>query len=73
MCVDSPLGVGFSNVKGNTTIDNSPDAANHFINFISNFFKNCPWNLSANPLYIAGENYSGHFIPSLVDKISTNT
>jgi carboxypeptidase C (cathepsin A) len=54
MCVDQPLGVGFSTNVGNKKVDNTPDASKHFINFLSNFFKNSPWNLSSNPLYLAG-------------------
>lgn len=63
MCVDQPLGVGFSSNVGNKKVDNTPDASRHFINFLSNFFKNNPWNLSSNPLYLAGESYAGHYIP----------
>lgn len=55
MCVDQPLGVGFSYNKNAKKIDNSIDAANHFINFLSNFYKNnAKLGLIGNPLYIAG-------------------
>jgi carboxypeptidase D len=55
MCVDQPIGVGFSYNNNSKKVDNSPDAANHFINFITNFFKNNPkLGLSSNPLYFAG-------------------
>jgi len=48
---------------GNKKVDNTADASKHFINFLSNFFKNSPWNLSSNPLYLAGSSYAGHSIP----------
>jgi carboxypeptidase C (cathepsin A) len=54
LCVDQPIGVGFSINEGNKVVDNTPTAANHFVNFLYNFFKNNPWDLIKNPLYIAG-------------------
>jgi carboxypeptidase C (cathepsin A) len=54
MCVDQPIGVGFSINNGNKIVDNTPTAANHFVNFLVNFFKNNPWDLIKNPLYLAG-------------------
>ncbi len=53
MCIDQPIGVGFS-INNNKVVDNTPQAANHFVNFLVNFFKNNPWDLKKNPLYIAG-------------------
>jgi hypothetical protein len=36
-------------------VNNTRDAKNHFINFLSNFFANNPkLGLKGNPLYIAG-------------------
>jgi carboxypeptidase C (cathepsin A) len=54
LCIDQPIGVGFSINQGNKIVDNTPTAANHFINFLYNFLKNNPWDLIKNPLYIAG-------------------
>lgn len=54
MCVDQPINVGFSINNGNPTVDNTPQAADHFINFLVNFFKSNPWDLGKNPLYLAG-------------------
>lgn len=55
MCVDQPAGVGFSYNNNTKKVDNTQDAAKHFINFLSNFFKNNPkLGLSKNPLYLAG-------------------
>jgi carboxypeptidase C (cathepsin A) len=55
MCVDQPAGVGFSYNNNTNKVDNTQKATKHFINFLSNFFKNNPkLGLSKNPLYLAG-------------------
>jgi carboxypeptidase C (cathepsin A) len=55
MCVDQPVGVGFSFNNNSKKVDNSRDAGDHFINFLSNFFKNNPTlGLKGNPIYLAG-------------------
>lgn len=43
LCVDQPVGVGFSFNKGTNKVDNTPIAAKHFANFLYNFFTNSPW------------------------------
>ena len=54
MCVDQPIGVGFSYNNG-TAVNNSRTAAEHFAKFLTSFFKNNPsLGLGKNPLYIAG-------------------
>jgi len=55
MCVDQPVGVGFSYNNNTKKVDNSKDAANHFANFLVNFYKNNPaFGLAGNPVYLAG-------------------
>lgn len=51
-------------------VDNSYDSANHFINFLYNFYEE--WGLKNNPLYITGVSYAGHFIPPIARNIMTN-
>lgn len=65
MFVDQPVGTGFSYNKLKT-IDNTVIAAQHFLNFMYNFFKNNSFGLKNNPIYLAGEGYSGHFIPAII-------
>ncbi len=74
MCVDQPVGVGFSYNNGSYRVNNTRDAATHFVQFLSNFFKNNPsLGLGKNPLYLAGESYAGHYIPAFADKILSDT
>lgn len=55
LCIDQPLGVGFSFNNNTQKINNTGDAASHLVNFLTNFFANNPkLSLKQNPLYIAG-------------------
>lgn len=73
MCVDQPLDVGFSFNHNDVKVNNTRDAAKQFINFLSNFFKNNKdLDLINNPLYLAGQNYAGHFIPAIAELILNN-
>lgn len=55
MCVDQPIGVGFSYNNGSERVTNSTYAASHFVKFLTSFFKNNPnLGLGQNPLYLAG-------------------
>lgn len=70
MCVDQPIGVGFSYNNASIKVTNTSQAADHFITFLQNFFKNNPkFGLGQNPLYLAGESYAGHYIPAIAEKI----
>lgn len=70
MCVDQPVGVGFSYNNGSYRVNNTRDAAEHFVKFLTNFFKNNPnLALGKNPLYLAGESYAGHYIPAFAERI----
>ena len=73
MCIDQPIGVGFSYNNATPVINNSRTAAEHFVTFMSNFYKNNPTlGLKQNPLYIAGESYAGHYIPAIAERIATD-
>jgi carboxypeptidase C (cathepsin A) len=75
--IDSPLNVGFSwqgDRRGKTQVNNTEQATNHLINFLDNLFNNP--NMSSfrqNPVYIAGESFAGHYVPSLAQKILDNS
>lgn len=70
--VDQPVGTGFSYNK-NTPVNSSKVAAQHFVNFAKNFFKNSPFGLGANPIYLAGEGYAGHYIPAIASIVNSNS
>ena len=69
--VDQPVGTGLSYNKGSTVSD-TKTATKHFLNFLYNFFRNTPWGLKSNPVYLAGEGYAGHFIPSFAEALKNN-
>lgn len=69
VCVDQPIGIGFSYNRGKMVTD-SVEAARHFTNFLANFLTT--WRLWENPLYIAGESYAGHYIPAFVKDMLSN-
>jgi len=55
MCVDQPVGVGFSYNNDTKKVNNTKDAANHFANFLVNFLNNNKiLGLSTNKIYLAG-------------------
>ena len=73
LCVDQPIGVGFSYNNGTPIVNNSRTAAGHFVTFLTNFFKNNPkLGLGENPLYLAGESFAGHYIPAIADRIMSD-
>jgi len=55
MCVDQPVGTGFSYNNASQQVSTTREAGLHFVNFLFNFFKNNPkLNLGSNPIYLAG-------------------
>lgn len=52
-------------------MSSAEQAANHLVNFLSNFYKTWP-KLKQNPLYLTGESFAGHYLPSLAKKIIYN-
>lgn len=75
MFIDQPLNVGYSfagDRQGDTQVSSARQAADHLVNFLFKLYKQWP-SLKASPLYITGESYAGHYIPSLAAKILDNT
>ena len=73
--VDSPLNVGFSFGPGDRTGDKQVNSANmsaeHLVNFLHKFYLTWP-QLKQNPLYLTGESFAGHYLPSLARQILQN-
>ena len=70
--VEQPIGVGFSTINNNDTAPRyATDAALHFETFMMNFFQIYPY-LANNNLYLIGESYAGHYIPSFATRIIQN-
>jgi carboxypeptidase C (cathepsin A) len=73
--LDSPLNVGFSysdtDRRGAKQVSSTDEATNHIINFLYNFYRKWP-QLKANPLYLTGESFAGHYLPNLAKKIAYN-
>jgi len=63
------VGVGFSYNRGQQVKD-TYEASLHFSNFLYNFLNE--WNFVENPLYLAGESYAGHYIPSFARFLMIN-
>jgi carboxypeptidase C (cathepsin A) len=69
--VEQPIGVGFSTIIKDQAPKYATEAAIHFEQFLINFFKVYP-SLANNDLYIVGESYAGHYIPSFASRIIEN-
>lgn len=54
------------------TVSSARQAADHLLNFLSNFYKQWP-ALKKSPLYITGESFAGHYIPAFAAKIIKNS
>jgi len=71
--VEQPLGVGWSSNGNDTNVSSTPEARDDFYNFLNKFFALTEFqSLLNNDLYIAGESYAGHYIPSFARKIIEN-
>jgi cathepsin A (carboxypeptidase C) len=65
--LDQPEGTGFS--TGETKVDiNEAETVEHFYTFLMNFYKALP-QYKNNDLYISGESYGGHWVPSVAHRV----
>eukprot|EP00331_Platyophrya_macrostoma_P013160 CAMPEP_0176425242 /NCGR_PEP_ID=MMETSP0127-20121128/11283_1 /TAXON_ID=938130 /ORGANISM="Platyophrya macrostoma, Strain WH" /LENGTH=524 /DNA_ID=CAMNT_0017806387 /DNA_START=131 /DNA_END=1705 /DNA_ORIENTATION=- len=74
LVIDNPVGVGFGNLADvNDLTQNETRVADHMLTALLNFYRNSNLSefstLSKTPLYIFGESYAGHYIPSICDRI----
>lgn len=66
--IDQPFGVGYSSVGNGTAPNMTETAADQVVVFFEEFFKTYP-KLKSNPLYMSGESYGGHYVPSFTARL----
>ncbi|VDM74887.1 unnamed protein product [Strongylus vulgaris] len=70
--IESPSGVGFSyNTKGNVTT-NDDDVAQHNYQAFVNFLEKFP-EYHGRAIFITGESYAGVYLPTLADKMISDS
>jgi len=69
--IDQPVGTGFSTAASNDSYaQNEYDVAEGLLDFLMKWADLGLWN-RANPLFIAGESYGGHYVPALAHHMIT--
>lgn len=64
--IDNPRGTGYSTVGSDGYDSDETEIANDFVNALINFYQLDPFqSYQTTPLYILGESYAGHYIPSI--------
>jgi len=67
--IDNPRGVGYS-VSGGSYVTNEDQVASDLLNALLNFYQLAPFTKFVNtPLYIFGESYGGHYVPSFAQAV----
>jgi len=70
--IDSPVGTGFSYVKGDNYASNEKTIANDLYIALQTFFFKLQPSYANNPFYIFGESYGGKYVPWLASTVLTN-
>jgi vitellogenic carboxypeptidase-like protein len=66
LIIDNPRGTGYSVADGDSYVHNQDQVAEDFLNAMLNFYELDAFSsFSKTPLYIFGESYGGHYIPSI--------
>lgn len=67
--IESPVGVGFSNVPGQSTYSTGDkQTADDTYAFLQAFYKEFP-QFKANDFFVTGESYGGHYVPEIVNRV----
>ncbi|KAI0797108.1 alpha/beta-hydrolase [Abortiporus biennis] len=66
--LDQPAGTGFSYTSSNKYLHELPEASNHFVQFLRNFYTVFPEYKNMD-MYIGGESYAGQYIPYFADAV----
>ncbi|KAM0793726.1 hypothetical protein ACM66B_001150 [Microbotryomycetes sp. NB124-2] len=70
--IDQPVGTGYSYAATNEYVHELPEAADHVVEFLSQFYKVFP-EFTKHDTYIAGESYAGQYIPYIAKAILDST
>ncbi|BGP36210.1 Cell death protease [Rhodotorula kratochvilovae] len=70
--IDQPVGTGYSYMATDSYVHELPEAANHMIEFLVNFYKIFP-EFRNHDTYLAGESYAGQYIPYIADAILSSS
>lgn len=66
LIVDNPRGTGYSVADQNSYLSTQDEVAADFVNALNSFYGLSAFsNFASTPLYIFGESYAGHYIPSI--------
>ena len=71
--VDNPRGTGYSIADKDSYVTTEDEVAEDFLNALINFYLLEPFQMyNKTPLFIFGESYAGHYVPSIAKKILEN-
>ena len=67
--IESPVGVGFSNVPNETTyVTGDKQTADDTYAFLQGFYQEFP-QFKPNDFWVTGESYGGHYVPEIVNRV----
>lgn len=70
LIIDNPRGTGYSVADDNSYVTSQDEVAEDFLNVLLNFYQLDAFsNFDQTPLYIFGESYGGHYIPSISKRV----
>ncbi|GAA5899241.1 S10 family peptidase [Sporobolomyces salmoneus] len=66
--IDQPVGTGYSYMATNSYVHELPEAAQHIVKFLENFYKVFP-EFQNHQTFLGGESYAGQYIPYIASAI----
>jgi vitellogenic carboxypeptidase-like protein len=70
LIVDNPRGTGYSVADDKSFVTSQDEVAEDFLNALQNFYQLDAFSaFDQTPLYIFGESYGGHYIPSISKRV----
>jgi carboxypeptidase C (cathepsin A) len=71
LIVDNPVGSGFSTSDDQAYVRSESEMRTQFVAALRHFFAQHP-EYSANPFWVTGESYAGHYVPNIAWEIAAN-